>query len=65
VLEVWRSGEMLSDFEREEARYSHPREWYERIEEHTAESRWQTCFCRSCQDKREKLAQKIDPPDKF
>lgn len=51
---------MLSDFEREEARYSHPREWYEVIEEHTADSKWISCMCRSCQDKREFLASKIE-----
>jgi hypothetical protein len=47
----------------EEYRYSHAREWYKTIEEHVAESRWQTCLCRSCQDKREKLTVKIDIPE--
>lgn len=28
---------------------------YEVIEVHTAESVWQTCMCRSCQDRREIL----------
>lgn len=50
-------------FNPEEARYSHSREWYEKVEEHTAESRWESCFCRSCQDKRERLASKIDIPE--
>jgi hypothetical protein len=47
-------------FNREEERYQHAREYYQTIAEHTAESRWQTCMCRSCQDKREFLASKID-----
>lgn len=47
----------------EEYRYRHPREAYTTIGEHTAESRWETCMCRSCQDKREKLASKIDIPE--
>lgn len=47
-------------YDREEEKYAHPKEWYLRIEEHTAESRWQICMCRSCQDKREFLASKIE-----
>jgi hypothetical protein len=65
MLAVWRDGEMLSDFEREEARYLHPIEHYTVIEEHTGESKWQTCMCRNCQDKREKLAQRVDIPEQF
>ena len=52
---------MLTNLEREEARYSHPKEFYQDVEAHTAESRWQTCRCRSCQDKREMLATKANP----
>jgi hypothetical protein len=52
-------------FDREEERYLHPREHHTVIEEHTGESKWQTCMCRSCQDKRERLAQRVDPPDEF
>lgn len=37
--------------EAEENRYTHKK--YEVVEEHKAESVWQTCMCRSCQDHRE------------
>ena len=40
-------------FDHEEARYTHPKEWYKDVEEHTAESVWQNCNCRTCQDVRE------------
>ncbi len=40
-------------FDSDEARYIHPREFYKEVEEHTADSVWQTCMCRSCQDHRE------------
>jgi hypothetical protein len=49
-------------YDRAEAKYNHPREFYAVITEHVAESRWQTCMCRSCQDKREFLASKIEVP---
>lgn len=39
----------------EEWRYSHPKEWYKEIGEHSGDSKWQTCGCRSCQDKRQSL----------
>lgn len=47
-------------YDREEAKYAHPREYYLRVEEHTGDSKWQTCMCRTCQDKREFLAAKIE-----
>ncbi len=40
-------------FDAEQARYIHPWDSYKGVEEHTAESVWQTCMCRSCQDCRE------------
>lgn len=43
----------------EEHRYLHKD--YERVEEHTGDSKWQTCMCRSCQDKREGLNAKVGP----
>jgi hypothetical protein len=49
-------------FDHEEARYTHPREWYQVIEEHTADSKWQYCMCRSCQDRRETIEKIPGPP---
>ena len=48
-------------WENEDYRYLHGK--YAVIEEHTAVSRWETCMCRSCQDKRERLTVKIDIPE--
>lgn len=40
----------------EEWRYLHPQESYREVGVHKADSRWETCMCRSCQDKRENVS---------